>query len=130
MSPPRQAKCCWHCKLISRISNNRGMVIHYHVWFHFKPEVGEDAGLEIVHRFLTEMKERGVQNQLMKNRADAAKSKLDRYHAWFEFADQTQMNAVLGEKAREGIQVGAHGELIRAVSSFHVEVFDNIPNSP
>ncbi|GAB5559523.1 MAG: hypothetical protein SynsKO_11700 [Synoicihabitans sp.] len=104
------------------------MAIHYHVWFHFKPEIGDLAGLEIANRFLAEMRGRGVRSRLMKNRGDAAKSKLDRFHASFEFDTQEQMNAAFEKKTNEGIHTGPHGELIRAVGAFHVEVFDDLEN--
>lgn len=102
------------------------MSIHYHVWFHFKSEIGDTVGLDIAARFLREVRDQGIHCELLKNSGTPPKSLLDRYHAFFVFDDQNQMDAVFGAKRRQGIHNGAHGELIRAVGAFHVEVFSRV----
>lgn len=99
------------------------MSLHYHVWFSFKPEVGDEAGLATAREFLAEVKAQGIRCQLLRNLAEADKSKLLPYHALFEFSDQAQMDATFAAKRTEGITVGPHGRLMKSVAAFHVEVF-------
>ena len=104
-------------------------MIHYHVWFTFKPAVNESTGLAIAREFMAEL-QAGTQVSrcsLLSNMGGPSKSRLPRYHAFFEFADDEQMEAAFAKKRTEGIHHGAHGKLIESVAEFHVEVFREIP---
>ncbi len=103
-------------------------MIHYHVWFSLKPEVGEEEGLRLAHAVVAELKGRGVLSRgvVLKNMGSPPKSRLARYHALFEFADDAQMTLAFAGKREEGIRQGPHGRLMESVSEFHVEVFKEV----
>ena len=100
-------------------------MIHYHVWFSLKPEIGEEIGLTFAREFIAELTAQGklARGLLLKNTGEAPKSRLLRYHALFEFSDDDQMTVAFADKRKEGIHAGPHGKLMAAVSEFRVEVF-------
>ena len=100
-------------------------MIHYHVWFSLKPEVSEAEGLQLARAFIDELKGKGVLSRgtVLKNTGSPPKSRLARYHALFEFADDAQMDSAFTGKRADGIHHGPHGRLLDSVAEFHVEVF-------
>jgi hypothetical protein len=100
-------------------------MIHYHVWFNLKPEVREDEGLAKVERFLTSLcaVEEAATFQLLRNKGGPPRSKLPRYHALVQFVDDGQLADAMKKQATRGIHAGLHGEVIDAVTDFHVEIF-------
>ena len=103
-------------------------MIHYHVWFTLKPNIKEPEGLAIVRAFMSELTDRGAiaHVRLLRNLGDAPKSKLPRFHALFEFADDQQMDLAFAAQRTEGIHVGAHGRLLASVGEMQVEVFKEL----
>lgn len=103
-------------------------MIHYHVWFTLRPGVDEAAGLAAAAAFQAELSAAGrvARCTLTRNTAEPGKSLLPRYHALFEFADDAQMDATFAAQRTAGIHSGAHGELLRLVAEFKVEVFRSV----
>ncbi len=100
-------------------------MIHYHVWFTLKPAVDEAEGLAVARSFLNELAGRGAvgRSLLLRNTGEAPKSRLPRYHALFEFADDQQMERAFAAQRAEGIHACAHGRL---VAEMQVEVFREV----
>jgi len=100
-------------------------MIHYHVWFNLKAGVSETDGLAALERFLTKLcaTEEAATFQLLRNRGGPPRSKLPRYHALVQFTDDAQFARAMKNQAERGIHSGPHGDVIAAVSDFHVEVF-------
>lgn len=106
-------------------------MIHYNVWFSFKEGTPEADGLVRVTRFLDDLKQRGLiyDFTLLRNRATADKTRLDRFQALISFTDQEQFGAPFREVAATGIHAGGHGFMIENVGNFVVEVFDEMPSA-
>lgn len=109
-------------------------MIHYHVWFNLRPTVTERVGLRIVHEYLRGLCRdlEAARFSLLFNKGSAPRSKLPKYHALVEFVDSQQLATAMKNQAARGIHVGPHGEVIEAVSDFHVEIFEDLdlPVSP
>lgn len=103
-------------------------MIHYHVWFNLKTGVQEENGLPTVKRFLANLCAEDEANtfKLLRNNGEVPRSKLPRYHALIEFADQAQLGAAMKRQRERGIHAGLHGEIIDIVTDFHVEIFTHI----
>lgn len=103
-------------------------MIHYHVWFTLKPGIAETDGLAVARDFLNEINRSGAaaRSLLLRNTGEAPKSRLPRYHALFEFADEPQMERAFAAKRAEGIHAGPHGRLIEAIDGMQVEVFREV----
>jgi hypothetical protein len=100
-------------------------MIHYNVWFTLKDEVLEQRGLAVVDGFLRELCAAGEVSayRLLKNTSDGARTKLPRYHAIIEFADDAALSQAMKNQVARGIHAGGHGEIINVVSEFRVEIF-------
>jgi len=103
-------------------------MIHYHVWFNLKPTVRESDGLAVVSRFLKKLcaLDEAVTFQLLQNGSGPPRSKLPRYHALVQFADDTQLAEAMKKQAARGIHSGLHGEVVDVVADFHVEIFTRL----
>lgn len=103
-------------------------MIHYHVWFSLKPEVGEATVLSYARAFIEELSIQGnlFRGIVLKNTSEGLKTRLLPYHALFEFRADDQMTAAFAGKRKEGIHTGPHGKLIESVSEFRVEVFREV----
>jgi len=103
-------------------------MIHYHVWFNLKPEITEEAGLQVVRKYLSGLSTSGDASdfQLLRNRGSAPRSKLPAYHALVEFTDSEALSAAMKKQAQQGIHTGPHGQIINVVCDFHVEVFASV----
>lgn len=103
-------------------------MIHYHVWFSLKPEVAETDALAHARAFIAELGEKGrlIRGTVLKNNGAPPHSSLPPYHLLFEFRDEAHMNAVIFGKREEGIHAGPHGQLIRSIADFRVEIFREI----
>jgi hypothetical protein len=100
-------------------------MLHYHVWFNLKAGVSEAEGLPILRRFLSELcsEREAVGFKLLRNQGGPPRSKLPRYHALVEFEDDVQLAAAMRQQAARGIHTGLHGEVVKVVTDFHVEIF-------
>ena len=103
-------------------------MLHYHVWFNLKVGVAEDAGLDIVRDYLTDLSVSGECHgfQLLRNLGTAPRSKLPAFHALVEFADKAALDAAMKHQAQRGIHQGGHGRIVDVVCDFHVEIFDRL----
>lgn len=103
-------------------------MLHYNVWFNLKSGVAENEGLAAVARFFEEVRAEGMiaDYYLLRNEGAAPRSKLPRYHALVEFADQAHLAAGMRRQAAKGIHAGLHGAVVDAVGDFHVEVFSTL----
>lgn len=103
-------------------------MVHYHVWFDLKSGVPEAAGLAVVGRFLATLcaADEAATYQLLKNKGEPPRSKLPRYHALIQFADEAQLAEAMTRQAARGIHTGLHGEVVEAVTGFHVEIFTTL----
>jgi hypothetical protein len=104
-------------------------MIHYHVWFNLKPEVPEASGLEVVSRYLSQLRDEEMTAgfQLLKNSGKPPRSKLGAYHALVEFTDSQALGSAMKKQAERGIHSGEHGRVVDVVGDFHVEVFEHLP---
>ena len=100
-------------------------MIHYNVWFTLNDEVLEQRGLAVVDGFLRELCAAGEVSayRFLKNISDGARTKLPRYHAIIEFADDAALSQAMKNQVTRGIHAGGHGEIINVVSEFRVEIF-------
>jgi hypothetical protein len=103
-------------------------VIHYNVWFSFKPGSDDAVELAKTRSFLDDLKNRSKLHsyRLMKNRASRDKSNLSTYQLMAEFLDDTQFKIPFAEIAQTGVHSGKHGAMIENVDNFMVEIFEDI----
>jgi hypothetical protein len=103
-------------------------MIHYNVWFSFKAGTAEPEALSRVQQFLLDLKRRDQIRdfKLLRNRAEAGKTRLARFHALISFADQSQFGLPFQEVATIGVHAGKHGFMIENVDTFIVEVFEEL----
>ena len=101
-------------------------MVHYNVWFALKEGVEEKSGLATVDRFLRGLCIGGDVSayRLLRNKAEAARTKMPRYHAIVEFADDAAMSQAMRNQVTRGIHHGAHGEIVNVVRDFRVEIFE------
>lgn len=106
-----------------------GLMVHYHVWFNLKPDLAEAPSLAVVSHFLTALCEadEAATFQLLKNKGEPPRSKLPRYHALVQFADDAKLGAAMRNQAACGVHIGLHGQVVDVVTDFHVEIFSEIP---
>ena len=107
-------------------------MIHYHVWFDLRPDVAEAHGLAVVERFLQRLtaEAEAATFQLLRNKGGPPRSKLPRYHALIEFADDAQLSAAMRNQVTRGIHSGLHGDVVGVVANFHVEIFSALDGRP
>ena len=103
-------------------------MILYNVWFSFKSGSDEQAEIAKTRRFLDDLQSRAKLHgyRLMKNRGSQERSKLPTYQVVAEFPDQAKLDFAMAEVARIGIHSGHHGAMIKNVSAFHVEIFEDL----
>jgi hypothetical protein len=101
-------------------------MIHYNVWFALKDGTEEKSGLATVSRFLMGLCTGGevAAFRLLRNTGKAGHTKLPQYHAIVEFADLAAMSQAMGNQVARGIHNGAHGEIVKVVRDFRVEIFE------
>lgn len=106
-------------------------MIHYNVWFSFKKGTAEPVALKRVAAFLDEQKQSGRIHDfmLLRNQAEAAKTKLARFHALISFVDQEQFVLPFKQVEAIGVHSGPHGLMIENVDTFIVEVFEELPGA-
>jgi hypothetical protein len=104
-------------------------MIHYNVWFSFREGTAELDALARVRQFLLDLKHRNQIHdfKLLRNRAEANKTRLARFHALISFTDKNQFGPPFQEVATIGIHAGPHGFMIENVDTFIVETFEEIP---
>ena len=107
-------------------------MLHYHVWFNLKAEILETEGLNTVKRFLKTLCTDGEARSFesLRNHGEPPGSKLPRYHALIKFNDQAHFTDAMKAQAGRGIHAGTHGEIIKDVTDFHVEIFSEITDPP
>ncbi len=100
-------------------------MIHYNVWFTFKDGLEENRGLAVVEEFLRGLSSSGeaASFRLLQNKSEGPRTKLPRYQAVIEFADEAALSEAMKHQAARGIHHGAHGRLVDIVSEFRVEIF-------
>ena len=105
-------------------------VIHYYVWFSFRPGVQTDEGLQRVRTFLDEMSGRGVVQEfrLLRNRSAADKTR--EFQAVIVFADADAFARGFEAVEHDGIRAGLHGLMIANLQDFSAEVFEALPADP
>jgi hypothetical protein len=103
-------------------------MIHYNVWFSFKPGVDQTAQLSRCRACLDDFKGRKLIHSysLLENRGKPGKSELPQLQAIIEFQDYEQFGKPFAEVNRIGIHSGLHGLMIEDVEQFKVEVFEHI----
>jgi hypothetical protein len=106
-------------------------MVHYNIWFDLRDGADEADGLGIIETFLSELHDAGAIAgfQILKNSADAGKTKMLRYQALIEFRDDAQFSAAFSAQAARGIHTGLHGRVMALVSDFRIEVFRQIAAS-
>jgi hypothetical protein len=100
-------------------------MIHYHVWFNLKETVSEASGLAMITRFLKKVcsEDDAASFQLLSNKGRPPRSKLARYHALIQFADDAHLGRAMKKQTELGLHSGGHGEVMDVVTDFHVEIF-------
>ncbi|MGA2018495.1 MAG: DUF6614 family protein [Opitutaceae bacterium] len=100
-------------------------MIHYNVWFALKEGIAEDSGLMVVDRFLRDLSAAGEVSayRLLRNTSEGARTKMPKYHAVIEFADEAALSQAMKNQTARGIHTGDHGQIISVVSEFRVEIF-------
>jgi hypothetical protein len=107
-------------------------MVHYNVWFSLKDGVDEAVGLRTFEAFLGGLTQQGEVSayRLLKNSADAARTKLPRYQAIVEFIDEAALGRAMKNQVARGIHSGAHGAIVEIVSEFRVEIFRLLTSNP
>jgi len=100
-------------------------MIHYNVWFTLKEGIEEHGGLAVVEKFLRELCAIGevAAYRLLQNNAEGARTKLPRFQAIIEFADDAALALAMKNQGARGIHAGGHGGVGEVVSEFRVEIF-------
>jgi hypothetical protein len=100
-------------------------MIHYNVWFTLKEGIAEEEGLAVVDGFLRELGAAGEVSsyRLLRNTSEGGRTKLPKYHALIEFADDDALSLAMRNQASRGIHAGGHGKVISVVGEFRVEIF-------
>jgi hypothetical protein len=103
-------------------------VIHYNVWFSFKPGVDQAEQLSRCRVCLDDFKVRKLIHSysLLENRGKPGESTLPQLQALIEFEDYEQFGKPFVEVRDLGIHAGLHGLMIENVEQFKVEVFERI----
>jgi hypothetical protein len=102
-------------------------MIHYDIWFAFRPGIQPREGLHGVRTFLDEMTRRGLVHgfELLRNR-DAGAEKSREFKATIVFADATAFARGFQTIEHAGVKSGLHGLMVETIQDFTVEVFENI----
>src|SRR5258706_14261501 len=100
-------------------------MLHYNVWFSLKGDIEEELGLAVVGDFLRSLCviDDVATFRLLKNGSEAPRSKLPKFHALIEFADDAALSRAMKNQTERGVHAGAHGKVIEVVSEFRVEIF-------
>lgn len=100
-------------------------MIHYNVWFAFKDGVGEESGLAVVGNFLRDLCAAGEVSafRLLRNSAEGPRTRLPKFHALIEFADDAALSRAMRNQGERGIHAGGHGRIVDIVGEFRVEIF-------
>jgi uncharacterized protein DUF6614 len=116
----------WTIKAL--VDGEEGGVIHYNVWFSFKPGSDREVQLSRCRACLDDFKTRGMIKgySLLENRGKQEETTLPQLQAIIEFQDYEQFGAPFAEVRDGGIHEGLHGLMIEQVEQFKVEVFEHI----
>lgn len=103
-------------------------MLHYNVHFDFREGVDERQGMNVVNAFLEDICRAAeiAGFSLLINQGTAPRTKLQRYQALIEFRDSEHLSATMEKQAKRGVHAGAHGEVVKVVTNFHVEMFETI----
>lgn len=106
-------------------------MIHYYVWFNLKETISEAKGLATISRFLKGLcvEAEIATFQLLSNKGGAPRSKLARYQALIQFADEAQLGNAMKRQSERGLHSAGHGEVMDVVTDFHVEIFSLLPDA-
>jgi hypothetical protein len=100
-------------------------MVHYNVFFTLKEGVDEGTGLAVIGAFLRGLCDSGeaAGYRLLVNGSAGSKTRLPKYQAVVQFADDAALGRAMARQAALGIHSGAHGRVIDTVAEFHVEIF-------
>ena len=95
-------------------------MIHYNVWFTLKDDVPEQRGLAVADGFLRELCSAGEVStyRLLKNASEGSRTKLPRYQAIIEFADEAALSQAMKNQAARGIHTGGTGRSSKSLANF------------
>jgi hypothetical protein len=96
-------------------------MVFYNVRFTLKAAVDESRGVTLVEDFLSELCAQGEATRFRVER-EAAQAKPARFLARIEFSDDASFARAMKNQEEHGIHRGKHGEVVRVVSDFKVEI--------
>jgi len=96
-------------------------MVFYNVRFTLKDTVDESRGVAIVQDFLSELCAHGEATSFRVER-EAGRAKPAGFLASIEFSDDASFARAMKNQEERGIHRGKHGEIVRVVSNFKVEV--------
>ncbi|HKY22834.1 MAG TPA: DUF6614 family protein [Vicinamibacterales bacterium] len=103
-------------------------MIHYNVWFSFKPGTVESDALAKVHECLGDLKARQLLQDytLFRHRTDLGPVTRAPFHAVIALTAE-QFPLPFQHVIQTGVHSGRHGQMIENVDTFIVEVFEDLP---
>jgi hypothetical protein len=96
-------------------------MVLYNVRFTLKEAVDESRGVAIVDDFLSELCTNGEAISFRIER-ESVRAEAVRFLASIEFSDDASFARAMKNQEERGIHRGKHGEVVRVVSDFKVEV--------
>ena len=96
-------------------------MVHYNVRFTLKPAVDESRGVATVEDFLSELIAHGEATNFRVER-ELVRAEPARFLARIEFPDDASFARAMKNQEERGIHRGKHGEVVRVVSDFKVEI--------
>ena len=105
-------------------------MLHYHVWFDLKPEIGEQEAIAAIRTFLSTLlcQQKIAGFRLLGNTGVAPGTVLPHYDALIEFNDEPQFGAAFDELREIGIHTNPHGTIVEMVTNFSADVFKELTN--
>jgi hypothetical protein len=96
-------------------------MVTYNVRFALKEGVDERSGVAVVESFLLELCAHGeaVRYRIARESADIS---VARFLASIKFSDDASLARAMKNQEERGIHRGKHGEVVRTVSDFKVEI--------
>lgn len=104
-------------------------MIHLNVWFSFKDASTEEAPLQRVRAFLSDLKDRRKVHEyrLLKSRSAPCEGLRSRFHALIMFHEDDDWGGSVREVQEIGIHAGLHGFMIEDVCEFTTAVYEELP---
>jgi hypothetical protein len=103
-------------------------MIHYNVWFSFKPDADVPTELIKIRQCLDHYLSGGLIHgyRLLRSRGDLTNGRLLPWQVTVEFDDDEQFGRPFDDVRRAGVHAGLHGQMIQSIDEMIVETFEEV----